>query len=135
MYLDDKGNVVPGRSLYSHLAVGVPGTVAGLTHALNKYGTMKLWEVMAPAIKLANDGYPVSPSLALILAAERDHLGQWDSSKAIFFKDGRPLKAGEKLVQKDLAKSMKLISREGASAFYEGAIAKKSSPRWPNTTA
>lgn len=125
MYLDDKGNVVPGRSLYSHLAVGVPGTVAGLTHALNKYGTMKLWEVMAPAIKLANDGYPVSPSLALILAAERDHLGQWDSSKAIFFKDGRPLKAGEKLVQKDLAKSMKLISREGASAFYEGAIAKK----------
>lgn len=125
MYLDDKGNVAPGRSLYTHLAVGVPGTVAGLTHALKKYGTMKLSDVMAPAIKLANDGYPVSPSLALILDAERDHLGQWDSSKAIFFKDGRPLKVGEKLVQKDLAKSMKLISREGASAFYEGTIAKK----------
>ncbi|MFL9923142.1 gamma-glutamyltransferase [Herbaspirillum lusitanum] len=125
MYLDDKGNVVPGRSLYTHLAVGVPGTVAGLTHALQKYGTMKLADVMAPAIKLAEKGYNVSPSLALILAAERDHLGQWDSSKAIFFKDGRPLQTGEKLVQKDLAKSMKLIAKQGPAAFYQGDIAKK----------
>ncbi|MFJ3048000.1 gamma-glutamyltransferase [Herbaspirillum chlorophenolicum] len=125
MYLDDKGNVVPGRSLYTHLAVGVPGTVAGLTHALSKYGTMKLSQVMQPAIELAEKGYPVSPSLALILAAEREHLGQWESSKAIFFKDGRPLQAGEKLVQKDLAKSMRLIAKQGPSAFYEGAIAKK----------
>ncbi|WP_432240843.1 gamma-glutamyltransferase [Herbaspirillum robiniae] len=125
MYLDDKGNVVPGRSLYTHLAVGVPGTVAGLTHALSKYGTMKLSQVIQPAIELAEKGYPVSPSLALILAAEREHLGQWDSSKAIFFKDGRPLQAGEMLVQKDLAKSMRLIAKQGAKAFYDGAIAKK----------
>lgn len=125
MYLDDKGNVAPGRSLYTHLAVGVPGTVAGLTHALQKYGTMKLSDVIAPAVKLAEKGYEVSPSLALILAAERDHLGQWDSSKAIFFKDGRPLQAGEKLVQKDLAKSLKLIGKKGPSVFYEGEIGKK----------
>ena len=125
MYLDDKGNVVPGRSLYTHLAVGVPGTVAGLSHALAKYGTMKLSQVMQPAIELAEKGYQVSPSLALILAAEREHLGQWESSKAIFFKDGRPLQAGEKLVQKDLAKSMRLIAKQGPSAFYEGDIAKK----------
>ncbi|WP_343583706.1 gamma-glutamyltransferase [Herbaspirillum sp.] len=125
MYLDDKGNVVPGRSLYTHLAVGVPGTVAGLSHALAKYGTMKLSQVMQPAIELAEKGYTVSPSLALILAAEREHLGQWESSKAIFFKDGRPLQAGEKLVQKDLAKSMRLIAKQGPSAFYEGDIAKK----------
>ena len=125
MYLDDKGNVVPGRSLYTHLAVGVPGTVAGLSHALSKYGTMSLAQVIQPAIALAEKGYPVSRSLAQILAAERDHLGQWDSSKAIFFKDGRPLQEGEMLVQKDLAKSMRLIAKEGPKAFYEGAISKK----------
>ncbi|MFT2675237.1 gamma-glutamyltransferase, partial [Escherichia coli] len=85
---------VPGRSLYTHLAVGVPGTVAGLSHALSKYGTMKLSQVIQPAIELAEKGYPVSRSLALILSAEREHLGQWDSSKAIFFKEGRPLKEG-----------------------------------------
>lgn len=125
MYLDDKGNVVPGRSLYTHLAVGVPGTVAGLSHALSKYGTMKLSQVIQPAIELAEKGYPVSRSLALILSAEREHLGQWDSSKAIFFKEGRPLKEGEMLVQKDLAKSLRLIAKEGPKAFYDGAIAKK----------
>eukprot|EP01022_Parablepharisma_sp_SALTPOND_P015179 TRINITY_DN2121_c0_g1_i1.p5 TRINITY_DN2121_c0_g1~~TRINITY_DN2121_c0_g1_i1.p5 ORF type:complete len:587 (-),score=258.57 TRINITY_DN2121_c0_g1_i1:13143-14903(-) len=125
MYLDDKGNVVPGRSLYTHLAVGVPGTVAGLSHALAKYGTMSLAQVIQPAIALAEKGYPVSRSLAQILAAERDHLGQWDSSKAIFFKEGRPLEEGEMLVQKDLAKSMRLIAKEGPKAFYEGAISKK----------
>ena len=125
MYLDDKGNVVPGRSLYTHLAVGVPGTVAGLSHALSKYGTMKLSQVIQPAVELAEKGYPVSRSLALILAAEREHLGQWDSSKAIFFKEGRPLKEGEMLVQKDLAKSLRLIAKEGPKAFYDGAIARK----------
>ena len=125
MYLDDKGNVAPGRSLYTHLAVGVPGTVAGLAHALSKYGTMKLSQVIAPAVELAEKGYPVSPGLAQILAAEREHLGQWDASRAIFFKDGRPLQSGEQLVQKDLAKSLRLIARQGPSAFYEGDIARK----------
>ncbi|MDY7579809.1 gamma-glutamyltransferase [Herbaspirillum sp. RTI4] len=125
MYLDAKGNVAPGRSLYSPLATGVPGTVAGLSHALKKYGTMRLSQVIAPAIKLAERGYPVSPGLAQILDAERDHLGQWDSSKAIFFKHGRPLQAGEMLVQKDLATSLRLIAEQGPSAFYEGAIGKK----------
>ncbi|MBT0569846.1 gamma-glutamyltransferase [Curvibacter sp. CHRR-16] len=125
MYLDDKGNVVPGRSLYTHLAIGVPGTVAGLSHALSRYGTMTLSQVMQPAIALAEKGYPVSRSLAQILAAERDHLGQWEASKAIFFKQGRPLQEGEMLVQKDLAKSLRLIAKQGPKAFYEGAIAHK----------
>ncbi|MCW5231303.1 gamma-glutamyltransferase [Verminephrobacter eiseniae] len=125
MYLDGQGNVVPGRSLHTHLAVGVPGTVAGLAHALQKYGTMKLSDVIAPAVELAETGYPVSPGLALILAEERAHLGQWESSKAIFFKDGRPLQAGERLVQKDLARSLELIGKQGPAAFYEGEIGQK----------
>lgn len=125
MYLDAQGTPVPGRSVYSHLAVGVPGTVAGLSHALKKYGSMRLADVIAPAAKLARDGYTVSEPLGEILAAERDHLGPWPASRAVFFKDGRPLQAGEKLVQKDLAKSLDLIARDGPAAFYQGPIAKK----------
>ena len=125
MYLDKAGKVIPGKSLYSHLAIGVPGTVAGLTQALSKYGTMKLSDVVAPAIQLAEQGFEISPHLASILDAEYDHLGAWESSKAIFFKNGKPMVAGEKLIQKDLAASLKLIAKEGASAFYQGAIAKK----------
>lgn len=125
MYLDSQGNVVAGRSLYTHLASGVPGSVAGFAHALKKHGTMSLAEVISPAIKLAENGFTVSANLALMLNAEQKNMDKWDSTKAIFFKDGRPLKAGEKLVQKDLAKSLKLIARQGPSAFYEGDIAKK----------
>jgi len=125
MYLDQQGNVVPDRSRFTHLAVGVPGTVAGFVYALKKYGTMRLSDVIAPAITLAEQGYRVSPTLAAFLAAEKDHLGQWNASRAIFFKNGHPLRVGDKLVQKDLAQSLKLISEQGASAFYEGAIAQK----------
>jgi gamma-glutamyltranspeptidase / glutathione hydrolase len=122
MYLDAQGNVVPDRSLHTHLAVGVPGTVAGLTHALNRYGSMKLADVMAPAIKLAEQGYTVTPTLAMILASERPHLARWKSTRDIFFKQDRPLQAGEKLVQKDLARSLRLIAKQGPAVFYEGEI-------------
>jgi gamma-glutamyltranspeptidase/glutathione hydrolase len=125
MFLDPQGNPVVGRSIYTHLAVGVPGTVAGLAHALDKYGTLRLTDVIAPAARLAGEGFTVSPTLAETLAADREHLGRWPASRAIFFKDGRPLQAGEKLVQKDLAASLKLIARDGPAAFYEGPIARK----------
>ncbi|AXK39007.1 gamma-glutamyltransferase [Crenobacter cavernae] len=125
MYLDDKGNVAEGRSLYTHLAVGVPGTVAGMEHALKRWGTMKLADVIAPAIKLAEQGVVVSPTLAQMMDVEKDNLGRWDSTRAVFFKDGRPLKAGERLVQKDLARSLRLIARHGAKVFYQGEIGDK----------
>jgi gamma-glutamyltranspeptidase/glutathione hydrolase len=94
MYLDDKGNVAEGRSLYTHLAVGVPGTVAGLEHALKRWGTMKLADLIAPSIKLAEDGFVVSTTLAKMLEVEIVKLGKWDSTRAIFFKNGAPLNAG-----------------------------------------
>ncbi|RXZ38053.1 gamma-glutamyltransferase [Oxalobacteraceae bacterium CAVE-383] len=125
MFLDAQGNPVPGGSTYTHLAVGVPGTVAGLSLALKKYGTMPLADVIAPAIRLARNGFIVSDTLGEALAGERDHMGQWPASRAIFFKDGRPLQSGEKLVQTDLAHSMQLIARDGPAAFYEGSIARK----------
>ncbi len=125
MYLDAAGKVISRSSTFSHLAVGVPGTVAGLTQALSKYGTLPLKELITPAIKLAEQGFIVSPHLADMLAASRGHLGKWPASRAIFFKGDRPLIAGEKLIQRDLAKSLRLIAENGPAAFYEGPIAKK----------
>jgi gamma-glutamyltranspeptidase/glutathione hydrolase len=96
MYLDASGNVIPGSSTHSHLAIGVPGTVAGLELALSKYGSMKLKDVIAPAIRLAEQGFTVTPYLAALLQAEREHLGKWPSSRAIFSKTDdhcRPVKS------------------------------------------
>ncbi|MDU8924798.1 gamma-glutamyltransferase [Pasteurellaceae bacterium LIM206] len=125
MYLDKDGNLIDGKSLYSHQAVGIPGTVAGLTYALAKWGSLPLETVMAPAIKLAEQGYPVSKTLADMLMVEKDNLAKWKSSTDIFFKQGKPLAAGELLVQKDLAQSLKAIAAQGAKAFYEGDISAK----------
>ena len=125
MYLDDKGNVVDGKSLFTHYAVGVPGTVAGMTHALTRWGSMPLPTVMAPAIALAEKGYPVSATLAKTLSQEQKTMSRWPATQAIFWKNGAPLQAGERLVQKDLAQSLRLISQQGAKAFYQGEIAQR----------
>ncbi|WP_298431589.1 gamma-glutamyltransferase [Ottowia sp.] len=124
MYVDTAtGKVIDGKSLYTHYAIGVPGTVAGLTHALQKWGSMPLARVMQPSIELADKGYPVSETLAKVLRQETRNMGKWDATKAIFWKNGAPMKPGDLLVQKDLAHSLRLIARDGAKAFYEGEIA------------
>jgi len=123
MYLDANGNVVPNKSLYTHHAVGVPGSVAGLLHALENYGSKARGEVIAPAIRLAEKGYPVSAQLASLLEAERKNLQPWEATRAVFFRGDRPLQSGEPLVQRDLAKSLKLIAQRGRAGFYEGPIA------------
>ena len=125
MYLDNQGNVIDGKSLFTHDASGVPGTVAGMEYALKKWGTMPLSKVLEPAIKLADKGFIVSDILAQTLKEEKSTLGKWSASKAIFFKNGEPLKSGDLLVQKDLAKSLRLIAKQGAKAFYQGEIATK----------
>src|SRR5690606_24153865 len=117
--------VVDGKSLFTHYAVGVPGTVAGMTHALSRWGSMPLSTVMAPATALADKGYPVSITLAKTLGQEKKNMGKWPATQAIFWKSGAPLQAGEPLVQKDLAQSLRLISQQGAKAFYQGDIAQK----------
>ncbi len=125
MYLDAGGKVIDGKSLYTHYAVGVPGTVAGMTHALSRWGSMPLARVMAPAIALADKGYPVSVTLAKTLDQEKKNMGRWPATQAVFWRNGAPLQSGQRLVQKDLAQSLRLISQQGAKAFYEGAIAQK----------
>ena len=123
MYQDESGDIIPRKSWYTHQAIGVPGTVAGLTKALEQWGSLPLAEVMQPAIDLAEQGYNVSPTMAKLLQVEKDNLGKWPSTKAIFFTGDEPLALGSTLVQKNLAESLKLIAKEGADAFYKGAIA------------
>ncbi len=126
MFLNSKGEVDPERSRYSYLSVGVPGTVRGLALALKKFGTITLKEALTPAIRFAEDGFPVSEDLhhSLILAMNR--MQDWPAAMRIFFKsDGSPYEVGEILRQSDLANSLKLIAEEGPNAFYEGEIAQR----------
>lgn len=126
MFLDGEGNPDAKKSLTSHLASGTPGTVAGFSLALEKYGTLPLNKVIQPAIKLAQDGFIINSALADDLKTYGSEvLPHHANSKAIFWKDGEPLKQGEKLVQTNLAKSLTLIAQNGPDAFYKGAIAEQ----------
>jgi len=125
MFLDKQGNADSKLSLTSHLASGTPGTVAGFALAAKKYGTLPLRTLLAPAIKLARDGIIVNDALADDLATYgKENLINHATSRAIFYKaDGRPYQKGDRLVQKNLARSLQLIAQQGADAFYKGRIA------------
>jgi gamma-glutamyltranspeptidase/glutathione hydrolase len=124
MFLNAQGEVDPEKSRYSYLAVGVPGTVAGLTMALEKYGTISLERALKPAIELAEKGFPVYEDLQKSLIAIKERMQASPASMAIFYKPGGvPYELGEILVQKDLARSLRRIAQEGSKAFYKGAIA------------
>ena len=123
MYLGADGNVVKGRSTVGHLAVGVPGTVAGLELARTKFGTMPRRTLVAPAIGLAERGFVLDAGDARMFEVVGDALKADAATAAIFLKDGRPPKAGERLVQKDLAATLKRISAHGNDGFYRGRTA------------
>lgn len=124
MFLDKDGNADSEVSRYSHLAAGVPGTVAGLAMALEQYGTISLKEAMAPAIKLAEEGFVVTPRFSEGLKDKEKMLKKWDSSKKVFYKeDGGYYEPGDLFVQKDLAATLKRIAENGTREFYEGRTA------------
>lgn len=126
MFLDGKGDADSDKSLFSGASSGVPGTVAGMKFALDNYGTMPWADVIAPAIKLAQDGIAVTPDLADSLASEHEALTRYPATARIFFKpDGTGYRPGETLVQADLAATLKKIAAEGPDGFYKGAIAEK----------
>ncbi|EFP7925214.1 gamma-glutamyltransferase [Shigella flexneri] len=126
MFLDDQGNPDSKKSLTSHLASGTPGTVAGFSLVLDKYGTMPLNKVVQPAFKLARDGFIVNDALADDLKTYGSEvLPNHENSKAIFWKEGEPLKKGDTLVQANLAKSLEMIAENGPDEFYKGTIAEQ----------
>lgn len=133
MFLDDQGNPDSKKSLTSHLASGTPGTVAGFSLALDKYGTMPLNKVVQPAFKLARDGFIVNDALADDLKTYGSEvLPNHENSKAIFWKEGEPLKKGDTLVQANLAKSLEMIAENGPDEFYKGTIAEQPGERNPD---
>lgn len=109
-----------------HKAVAVPGTVAGLSLALQKYGTMSLAQVMAPAIRLAEQGFVVSPTLAGVIQDEFEAIQKNEALARIVTPGGMPLEAGATLKNPDLAASLKKIAAGGPDVFYRGELAGKS---------
>ncbi|HEV3255107.1 MAG TPA: gamma-glutamyltransferase [Candidatus Acidoferrales bacterium] len=124
MYLRADGSVDPKASTAGCRAIAVPGTVAGLDLALRTYGTMKVAAVMAPAIRLAEQGFPVSRRLAALLHESAKALERFSASRRIFLKDGAFYRPGEILRQPELAATLRRIARNGAAEFYRGATAR-----------
>jgi gamma-glutamyltranspeptidase/glutathione hydrolase len=110
------------RSLVGHLAVGVPGSVAGLAAALDSLGTMPLRDVLAPAIRLASDGFVVDTALARSIAADSALIARF-AGKSVFLPDGVPLREGQRLQQPELAQTLRRIAERGPRGFYEGETA------------
>lgn len=125
MYLDKDGKLIKDASLYGYLASGVPGTVKGLDYALEKYGTMSRQQVMAPAIKLAREGFVLTRADTDVLDTTTERFKQDPEVARIFLKpDGRSFQPDDLLVQTDLANTLEKIAQNGPSAFYEGEIPK-----------
>lgn len=123
MYLDANGNAQTRLSLDGHLAAGVPGTVAGL-FASHKYARLPFAKLVAPAIKLAEGGYVITEREAAGLNRRKEDFVRLNTMPTAFVKD-TPWKAGDTLVQKDLARTLRLIAQKGAAGFYEGETAEK----------
>ncbi|RLA43678.1 MAG: gamma-glutamyltransferase [Gammaproteobacteria bacterium] len=124
LFLDKNGEVDKNKARFSYLSAGVPGTVAGLIHAQQNYGSLSLADVLAPAIKLAEQGIRVSYPLAYSLNRAQQRLIKWPASRKYYFgPDGTPLQAGSLWRQADLASTLKALAKEGRDAFYQGRVA------------
>jgi len=124
MFLDAEGNADSELSRYSGAASGVPGTVAGMKLVLDEFGSMEWADVIAPAIKLAEEGITVTPDLADSLEVMQERLTKYPTAAEIFYKeDGALFRPGDTLVQADLAQTLKTVAEEGPDGFYKGRIA------------
>lgn len=124
MYQNNKGEVIPGLSMFGWKAVAVPGTVAGLETVRKRWGRLSRARVMAPAIRLAEEGFVLQKGdIELLNTSTADLIKDAPARKIFFNEKGEPFKVGDRLVQKDLAKTLKLIAKDGQYAFYHGRIA------------
>ncbi|MDA8899685.1 gamma-glutamyltransferase [Gammaproteobacteria bacterium] len=124
MYLDENGTVIPNKSTLGYLSSGVPGTVAGMWAVHQKFGSMKWEKLIRPAIKLASDGFEISPYMSDMLIKYNAKLSVFEETKNIFQKQ-YPIFNGESFVQVDLAETLSVIADNGRDGFYKGSVAKK----------
>ncbi|WP_369793382.1 gamma-glutamyltransferase [Xylophilus sp. Leaf220] len=126
MYLGADGNVVKGLSTRGHLAVGVPGTVSGLEYAREKYGTRPRATLLAPAIAFAEKGFVLDQGDIDMFATATADFAKDPATAAIFLKkDGAPYAVGDRIVQKDLARTLRAVSQRGTDGFYKGRVAQQ----------
>nr|MBN2276663.1 gamma-glutamyltransferase [candidate division Zixibacteria bacterium] len=123
MYLDDSGLVIPGSSLLGAKAAGVPGTVAGMFELWRRYGTRDWYELLQPAIVLADTGFIVSDYIARSMAEQKDSLAIFHETGMIFHPDGRKLLSGDRFIQKDLSETLERIALDTLDGFYSGRTA------------
>lgn len=124
MFQDESGDVVRDRSRFTHLAAGVPGTVAGLALALERHGTISLKQALAPAIKLAREGFIVPQRFTEGLEQARERLQRWPATRNTFYKeDGSAWQPGDRFRQPELADTLQRIADDGVKGFYEGKTA------------
>ena len=122
MYLDASGNPTE-KSITGHLAAGVPGSPAGLVEAHRRFGKLPFADVIAPAIRLASEGFTVDSHRFRSISGDRERLGQFEASRASFLPNGAPPVVGSTLVQRDLGRTLAAIRDSGAAGFYRGRVA------------
>jgi len=124
MYLNDDGSVNTLRSTVGYLAIGVPGTVYGMWEVHKKFGSMEWAKLLEPSIKLASEGFEMTPYMTMALNNRYEKLSQFSETKSIFYKN-YPIDFNTLLAQPDLAKTLSLIAQNGVAGFYEGEVADK----------
>ena len=125
MYQDKNGSVIPGASLNGPLSAGIPGEVAALAYINRHYGKLSLAQDLAPAIKLARDGFPLDRMFHAMLQSREQKLKQWPAAWKVFYLDGQVPPSGYVLKQPNLARTLELIARHGPAAFYTGKLAEE----------
>ncbi len=125
MYQDKQGNVIPGASLNGPLSAAIPGEPAALVYLNRKYGRLSLAQDLAPAIRLAREGFPLDPLFHSMIATRVNKLKRWPAAAAVFLPHGRVPPTGYLLKQPDLARTLELLAKQGDAGFYQGRLAKE----------
>lgn len=124
-FLDKDGNLDPDRAQNGPWAAGIPGLPAMLVHVAEKYGRLPLSQSLAPAIRIARDGFPVYARMARGYAAKRNVMDRYPGTRAVFSPNGKPIAEGDLLRQPDLAATLQRLAAQGFDGFYRGTTAKK----------
>ena len=125
VYLDEKGAFNRDRATNGPWSAGIPGLPAGLVHVASNYGRLPLKTSLAPAIRIAREGFPVYERLVKGYANRRDVMERYKGTRGVFLADGDTVEDGERLLQPDLARTLELLADKGFDGFYRGAVAKK----------